>query len=126
MSSLFRATFVRRQTGSYVKLDSMETSASYFGVALFATTACLSGRCTAPKQTAYRLAGGLCVRVEADELHRLNVWLYEHAERLAIQVHSPPHGGLSLGYRRRLPHGDDARRFVARRARLRPVRRSGS
>ena len=43
-----------------------------------------------PKQTAYRLAGGLCVRVEADELHRLNVWLYENSERLAIQVHSHP------------------------------------
>ena len=43
-----------------------------------------------PKQTAYRLAGGLCVRVEAEELHRLNVWLYKHGERLAIQVHSHP------------------------------------
>ena len=43
-----------------------------------------------PKQIAYRLAGGLCVRVEADELHCLNVWLYENAERLAIQVHSHP------------------------------------
>ena len=43
-----------------------------------------------PKQTAYRLASGLCVRVEADELHRLNVWLYANAERLAIQVHSHP------------------------------------
>ena len=43
-----------------------------------------------PKQTAYRLARGLCVRVEADELHRLNVWLYENTERLAIQVHSHP------------------------------------
>lgn len=43
-----------------------------------------------PKQTAYRLDGGLCVRVEGDELHRLNVWLYENAERLAIQVHSHP------------------------------------
>ena len=30
------------------------------------------------------------MRVEADELHRLNVWLYESAERLAIQVHSHP------------------------------------
>lgn len=66
-----------------------------------------------PKQTAYRLSNGLCVRVESDELHRLNVWLYEHGERLAIQVHSHPtdayhsetddafpmvttHGGLSL------------------------------
>ena len=43
-----------------------------------------------PKQTAYRLDDGLCVRVESDELHRLNVWLYENAERLAIQVHSHP------------------------------------
>ena len=43
-----------------------------------------------PKQTAYRLSSGLCVRVDADELHRLNVWLYENNERLAIQVHSHP------------------------------------
>ena len=43
-----------------------------------------------PKQTAYRLDSGLCVRVEADELHRLNVWLYENTERLAIQVHTHP------------------------------------
>ena len=56
-----------------------------------------------PKQTAYHLAGGLCVRVEADELHRLNVWLYENAERLAIQVHSHPTEAFPLGYRRRLP-----------------------
>ena len=44
----------------------------------------------APRQTAYRLSSGLCVRVEADELHRLNLWLYEHGERLAVQVHSHP------------------------------------
>ena len=43
-----------------------------------------------PKQTAFRSSSGLCVRVEADELHRLNVWLYENGERLAIQVHSHP------------------------------------
>lgn len=43
-----------------------------------------------PRQTAYRLSSGLCVRVEADELHRLNVWLYENGERLAVQVHSHP------------------------------------
>ena len=43
-----------------------------------------------PEQIAYRLAGGLCVRVGADELHRLNVWLYENDEQLAIQVHSHP------------------------------------
>ena len=43
-----------------------------------------------PKQIAYRVDGGLCVRVEANELHRLNLWLYKNAERLAIQVHSHP------------------------------------
>lgn len=43
-----------------------------------------------PKQIAYRLPEGLCVRVDGEELHRLNVWLYEHGERLGIQVHSHP------------------------------------
>lgn len=43
-----------------------------------------------PRQTAYRLSDGLCVRVDGDELHRLNVWLFEHRERLAVQVHSHP------------------------------------
>lgn len=43
-----------------------------------------------PRQRAYRLPDGLCVRVEADELHRLNVWLFEHEERLAIQIHAHP------------------------------------
>ena len=43
-----------------------------------------------PRQTAYRSPDGLCVRVEGDELHRLNVWLFEHGEQLAVQVHSHP------------------------------------
>ena len=43
-----------------------------------------------PRQTAYRLEAGLCVRIEADELNRLNRWLYEHGERLAVQIHSHP------------------------------------
>ena len=43
-----------------------------------------------PKQTGYRFSDGLCVRVEGDELHRLNVWLFEHHEELAVQVHSHP------------------------------------
>lgn len=43
-----------------------------------------------PRQTAYKLNEGLCIRVEGSELHRLNVWLFEHQERLAIQVHSHP------------------------------------
>ena len=43
-----------------------------------------------PEQTAYHLAEGLCVRVDGPELHRLNVWLYEHGEQLGVQVHSHP------------------------------------
>ena len=43
-----------------------------------------------PKQQAYRLNSGLCVRVDGDELHRLNVWLYEAGEILAVQVHAHP------------------------------------
>ena len=43
-----------------------------------------------PRQTAYRSKDGVCVRVDGPELHRLNVWLYEHKEALAIQVHSHP------------------------------------
>jgi hypothetical protein len=43
-----------------------------------------------PRQTAYCSPDGLCIRVEGDELHRLNVWLFEHGERLAVQVHSHP------------------------------------
>src|SRR5262249_18421679 len=43
-----------------------------------------------PKQNSYRLDSGLCVRVDGDELHRLNVWLYEAGEILAVQVHAHP------------------------------------
>lgn len=43
-----------------------------------------------PIQQSYKLADGLCVRVGGDALHNLNVWLYEHGELLAVQVHSHP------------------------------------
>lgn len=43
-----------------------------------------------PRQTAFKTYEGLSVRIDGPELHRLNVWLYEHQERLAIQVHSHP------------------------------------
>lgn len=43
-----------------------------------------------PRQTAYRVSGGLSVRVEGDELHRLNAWLYESGEMLGVQVHAHP------------------------------------
>ena len=43
-----------------------------------------------PQQTSYRLELGLCVRVEGDELHRLNRWLFGAGERLAVQIHAHP------------------------------------
>lgn len=43
-----------------------------------------------PMQFATKSPEGLLVRIEGQELHRLNVWLYENKERLAIQVHSHP------------------------------------
>lgn len=43
-----------------------------------------------PKQTSYKTREGLVVRVEGSELHRLNVWLYEHRQTLGAQVHAHP------------------------------------
>lgn len=43
-----------------------------------------------PQQTSYKLRGGLCVRVEGSELHRVNVWLYETRQVIGVQVHSHP------------------------------------
>lgn len=43
-----------------------------------------------PRQTAYRYEEGVCVRVDGPELHRLNLWLFENQEELAIQIHSHP------------------------------------
>lgn len=46
--------------------------------------------CHVPKQESFKLDTGLCVRVDGDELHRLNVWLYESGETLGAQVHAHP------------------------------------
>jgi len=43
-----------------------------------------------PRQDSYRLNTGLCVHVDGAELHRLNLWLYEAGEILAVQVHAHP------------------------------------
>lgn len=43
-----------------------------------------------PDQVSYSTDHGCGVRVEADALHRLNVWLYEHGAELGVQVHSHP------------------------------------
>jgi hypothetical protein len=46
--------------------------------------------CHVPRQTSRKTRNGLLVRVEAQALHELNVWLYEHGEVLAAQVHAHP------------------------------------
>lgn len=43
-----------------------------------------------PRQTSYRSRSGLLVRVDGEALHALNVWLFEHEETLAAQVHAHP------------------------------------
>lgn len=43
-----------------------------------------------PKQQGYILESGLMYAVEGDELHRINVWLYENKMKLIAQIHSHP------------------------------------
>jgi hypothetical protein len=43
-----------------------------------------------PRQSSFRLRSGLLVRVDGDALHKLNAWLYERQELLAVQVHAHP------------------------------------
>lgn len=43
-----------------------------------------------PEQTAYKLELGLLYAVGADELHRINVWLYENNLTIIAQIHSHP------------------------------------
>ncbi len=43
-----------------------------------------------PKQLSYILEQGLMYAVEGEELHRINVWLYENNLKLIAQIHSHP------------------------------------
>lgn len=43
-----------------------------------------------PEQTGHRTPSGVWVDVEAEELHRINVWLFEHGMTLVAQLHSHP------------------------------------
>ena len=36
------------------------------------------------------LEDGLCAGSTAEELHRLNKWLYENGETLGVQIHTHP------------------------------------
>jgi hypothetical protein len=43
-----------------------------------------------PAQRHIRTSDGVCVTIGPDELHRLNVWLFEKKLRLIAQIHSHP------------------------------------
>jgi len=43
-----------------------------------------------PGQKGYIMEQGLMYAVESDELHNLNVWLYENKMQLIAQIHSHP------------------------------------
>jgi hypothetical protein len=43
-----------------------------------------------PRQQAYSNESGVCVTVPGDELHRLNVWLFENQLELIAQIHTHP------------------------------------
>ncbi len=43
-----------------------------------------------PAQEGLRSDEGVCVVVGGEDLHRLNMWLYEHSLTLIAQVHSHP------------------------------------
>lgn len=43
-----------------------------------------------PKQTSYILEQGLMYAVDSEELHKLNIWLYQNDMKLIAQIHSHP------------------------------------
>lgn len=43
-----------------------------------------------PEQTGYRIEEGLLYSVDGEELHRINVWLYQNQMTLMLQIHSHP------------------------------------
>src|SRR5688572_21317567 len=43
-----------------------------------------------PVQTALFFDTGICATVNGTELHRINVWLYQHRMTLVAQLHSHP------------------------------------
>jgi hypothetical protein len=60
--------WVGKQTGSTFKVD----------------------RAIIPAQRHIRTADGVCVIMGAEELHRINVWLYKNGLALIAQIHSHP------------------------------------
>lgn len=55
-----------------------------------------------PKQRHIRTSDGVCVMLGADELHRINVWLFKEKFTIMAQVHSHPgrayHSGTDDDY----------------------------
>ncbi len=60
-----------------------------------------------PKQKGYKIEEGLLYTVDGEELHRINVWLYNNNQTLVSQIHSHP----GLAYH---SETDDAYPIVAR------------
>ncbi|WP_284283983.1 Mov34/MPN/PAD-1 family protein [Mesorhizobium amorphae] len=54
-------------------------------------------RALIPQQRLIRSASGVGVQIEGDELHRLNVWLFENDLRILAQVHSHPANAYHSG-----------------------------
>lgn len=43
-----------------------------------------------PKQNALNLEGGLLYSVDGEELHKIDIWLYNNKQSLIAQIHSHP------------------------------------
>jgi hypothetical protein len=43
-----------------------------------------------PAQTGHRSESGVCVSVGPQELHRINMWLYENRMSIIVQIHTHP------------------------------------
>src|SRR3990170_6468375 len=43
-----------------------------------------------PAQTAYKMEMGLLYSVDGEELHKINMWLYQNKMTLVAQIHSHP------------------------------------
>ena len=67
---------------------------AYEAVALFAGS--VEGRkaevkeVILPEQRSFKLKSGLMYKVDGEELHRINIWLYENKLKLLAQIHSHP------------------------------------
>jgi hypothetical protein len=86
---------VPRRVVAYTEKNLREAGRKGFELFVFWTGVIDGGRFVVrhghvPRQTASRSRRGLSVRVEGEALHKLNVWLFDNQEVLAVQVHAHP------------------------------------